>query len=51
MAIDLGSVIDFHDNNDKAKQTAMHGAGILKCIFGGLRMAESHRIDFDPRAN
>jgi hypothetical protein len=47
--IDLGSLLDLYDQNEKARQAVSHNIAILKCIRGGLRMAERHRIVFDPR--
>ena len=49
MPIDLGKVIEQYDQSEKMKRSAVHNCDILKCIVGGLRMAEKHRIEFDPR--
>jgi hypothetical protein len=48
-SVDLGSLIDLYDTSDKARATASHNAEILRCIRGGLRMSQQHRVMFDPR--
>lgn len=49
MALDLNSVIAYYGATPKAREGAAHNAARLKCIVGGLRMAQRHRTDFDPR--
>jgi AAA domain (dynein-related subfamily) len=48
--VDLGALLDLYDKSEEARDTVSHNTGILKCIRGGLRMADSHRIAFDPRS-
>ena len=47
--VDLGSLLDLYDRSEETRKTVSHNVGILKCIRGGLRMAERRRIAFDPR--
>jgi hypothetical protein len=49
--LDLESLFDLYDRSDKLRELLSHNIGILKCIRGGLRMAERHRLEFDPRAD
>jgi hypothetical protein len=49
-AVDLGSLLDLYDKSENTRSAVSHNIGILKCIRGGLRMAERHRIAFDPRS-
>jgi len=51
MALDLSTVIAYFESNAKARQAAAHNTAFLKCVLGGLRMAQRHRDDFDPRRN
>ena len=47
--VDLGSLLDLYDRSEETRKAVSHNIGILKCIRGGLRMAERRRIAFDPR--
>jgi len=47
--VDLGSLLDLYDRSEETRSLVSHNIGILKCIRGGLRMAQRHRIAFDPR--
>ena len=47
--VDLGSLLDLYDRSEETRKAVAHNIGVLKCIRGGLRMAERHRIAFDPR--
>jgi hypothetical protein len=46
----LETLFTEYANNNKIKELVSGNIDILKCVRGGLRMAEAHRIDFDPRA-
>lgn len=48
-AKDVGSLLDLYDQSQQTRSVVAHNIEILKCIRGGLRMSERHRIDFDPR--
>ncbi len=47
--LDFGSLINLYDRSEQTRDAVSHNMGILKCIRGGLLMAERHRISFDPR--
>jgi hypothetical protein len=47
--VDLGSLVDLYDQSEQTQESVSHNIGILKCIRGGLRMAERYRLSFDPR--
>ena len=47
--VDLGSLLDLYDRSEETRNAVAHNIGVLKCIRGGLRTAERHRIAFDPR--
>jgi len=47
--VDLGSLLDLYDRSEETRKAVSHNIGILKCIRGGLGMAERHRTAFDPR--
>lgn len=47
--MDFANLIDRYDREPEMRKAVQHNVAVLKCIRGGLRMAEKHRIDFDPR--
>jgi hypothetical protein len=47
--VDLGSLLDLYGSSEKTRSTVSHNIGVLKCIRGGFRVAERHRITFSPR--
>ena len=47
--LDFGSLLNLYDRSEQTRDAVSHNMGILKCIRGGLLMAERHRISFDPR--
>lgn len=49
MTIDFGSLLDRYDREPDMRAAVQHNVAVLKCIRGGLRMAENHRIEFEPR--
>jgi hypothetical protein len=49
--LDINSLLTEHARSDKLKELVSGNIGILKCVRGGLRMAESYRLEFDPRAD
>ena len=49
--LDITSLLTEHARSDKLKELVSGNIGILKCVRGGLRMAESYRLEFDPRAD
>ncbi|MBN1772042.1 MAG: hypothetical protein JXB32_12310, partial [Deltaproteobacteria bacterium] len=50
-AIDLGRLLDRFDREPEMRAAVEHNIQVLKCIRGGLRMAEAHALGFDPRAD
>ena len=46
---DLGSLIDLYDQSEETRRSVSHNLEILRCVRGGLRMAERYRLSFDPR--
>jgi hypothetical protein len=50
-AVDLGSLLDRYQREEDMRKMVQHNIEVLKCIRGGLRMAEKHRTEFDPRAD
>lgn len=50
MPVDLGELTLRYERSEPTRKAVAHNVNILKCIRGGLLMAERHRIDFDPRA-
>jgi len=48
-ASDFGSLFDLYDQSEEARASVSHNVEILKCVRGGLRMSEHHRIPFEPR--
>ena len=46
---DFGSLLNLYDRSEQTREAVSHNIGILKCIRGGLLMADRHRISFDPR--
>jgi MoxR-like ATPase len=49
--VDLGNLLDRYEQEPEMRAAAQHNVQILKCVRGGLRMAESNRIAFDPRSD
>ncbi|BCS31409.1 hypothetical protein TBR22_A06100 [Luteitalea sp. TBR-22] len=49
MNFDYGKLIEAYDNNAASREAVAHNVGVLRCIRGGLRMAERYRVPFDPR--
>ena len=49
VSVDLGSLVELYDQSDQTRESVSHNVGLLKCIRGGLWMAERHRLTFDPR--
>ena len=49
--VDLGSLLTLYEQSEETRQAVSHNIGVLRCIRGGLRMAERHRVTFDPRAD
>jgi AAA domain (dynein-related subfamily) len=47
--VDLGSLLDLYDKSDETRKSVVHNIEVLRCIRGGLRMAEQHRLAFGPR--
>lgn len=47
--VDLGSLLSLYDDSDETRKSITHNLEVLKCIRGGLRMAERYRLAFDPR--
>jgi AAA domain (dynein-related subfamily) len=48
-AINLGDLLELYDKSEETREAVQHNIGVLKCIRGGLRMAERHRFSFRPR--
>ena len=48
--IDLGSLLNFYEQSEKARSDVSYNIEALRCIRGGLRMAERRMVSFDPRA-
>lgn len=46
---DLGSLLDLYEGSEPTRQSVSHNVRLLKCIRGGLRMAERYQLTFDPR--
>jgi hypothetical protein len=49
--VDLGNLLDRYEQDPEMRTDVQHNVQILKCVRGGLRMAENHRIAFDPRVD
>jgi len=49
LTIDLHSLPGLYENSEAARNAVKHNVEILKCVRGGLRMAEQHRLEFEPR--
>jgi hypothetical protein len=47
--VDLGSLLNLYENSDDTRKSVSHNIKVLKCIRGGLRMAERYRLAFGPR--
>ena len=47
--MNLGNLLDRYEQEPEMRTDVQHNVEVLKCIRGGLRMAENHRIAFDPR--
>jgi hypothetical protein len=47
--VDFGSLVDLYEQNEQTRQSVSHNIEVLRCIRGGLRMAERYRLTFDPR--
>jgi len=47
--VDLGEMLDLYEKSEETRDLVSHNIDVLKCIRGGLRQAERHRIAFDPR--
>jgi hypothetical protein len=47
--VDLNSLLDQYDRDPTTRDSVAHNLEILKCIRGGLRIAERNPLDFDPR--
>jgi hypothetical protein len=47
--VDFGSLLNIYDNSVATQESVAHNVSVLRCIRGGLRMAEQHRAPFDPR--
>jgi len=45
----LESLLSEYARNDKLRERVSDNIDILKCVRGGLRMAQLYRIEFDPR--
>jgi dynein-related subfamily AAA family protein len=48
--MDLDSLLDLYEQSEQTQESVSHNIRILRCIRGGLRMAERYRLAFDPRA-
>lgn len=48
-SIDLGSLLGLYEASEQTRSVVSHNVELLKCIRGGLRMAERYRLAFDPR--
>jgi hypothetical protein len=49
MNLDFGSLIEAYDKSAASREAVAHNVGVLRCVRGGLRMAERYRVPFDPR--
>ncbi len=49
--VDLGKLLERYDQEPEMRSAVEHNVQVLKCVRGGLRMAEAHAIDFDPRSD
>jgi MoxR-like ATPase len=47
--MDLGSLLGLYEGSEQTRSAVSHNVQLLKCIRGGLRMAERYRLAFDPR--
>jgi MoxR-like ATPase len=47
--VDFGTLLDIHDKSTATSESVAHNVAVLRCIRGGLRMAERYRTPFDPR--
>jgi len=47
--VNLGSLVDLYDQSEETRKSVSHNIEILKCVRGGLRMAERYRLSFDFR--
>lgn len=50
-AVNFGSLLERYHLEPEMQSVVQHNVEVLKCIRGGRRMAEAHRIDFDPRTD
>jgi hypothetical protein len=50
-SVDLDSLLHLYEQSKDTRQAVDHNIAVLKCIRGGLRMAERYRFSFDPRAD
>ncbi len=48
-AVDLSSLLGLYDRDEETRRVVSHNVEVLKCIRGGLRMAERYQLSFDPR--
>lgn len=48
--IDLGSLLSLYEQSENARKDVSYNIEALRCIRGGLGMAERHMMSFDPRA-
>lgn len=49
MPFDFDVVFKAFEASEGVRSSVAHNVGALKCIHGGLGMAQVHRFDFDPR--
>src|ERR1700761_8839521 len=49
--LEPSSLFELYDQSDEIKRLVSDNIAVLKCIRGGLRMAQKHRLDFDPRTD
>jgi len=50
-AVDLGRLLERYEREPEMRSAVQHNVEVLKCIRGGRRMAEAHRIAFEPRTD
>jgi hypothetical protein len=49
LTVDLHSLLGLYESSEATRNAVAHNIEILRCVRGGLRMAEQHRLDFEPR--
>src|SRR5690242_18147663 len=50
-AVNFEGLLDRYSAEPEMRHFVEHNGKVLKCIRGGRRMAEAHRISFDPRVD